>query len=288
MVEPKHQLKKIRQGSLSHASIAHVTESTFQDYSSFAANEARSIEPPVLQRIKISDLVDMPLIMRSNPQVGPEFAGNIKTQGVISPPIVRPRSDGKFDLVYGHRRKVAAQEAGLDSIDCIVRTDLSDREAYRLAMGENMYLPPNPMDLAVFLWNYKSEYSLTQREVAKDAGLTEQELSNLWRVYRDEVLREMVQIKDIDINPALELLHLKSTLPGMTTEGWRSFVNERSLRKTSDIRKLADSKNAQTSSSADGKCFSCGGTQNLKTRKVRLCPDCAGKLESSKAEPLRV
>ncbi|HXQ92798.1 MAG TPA: ParB/RepB/Spo0J family partition protein [Nitrososphaerales archaeon] len=237
----------------------------------------------VLKAIKISDLVDMPLTIRSNPQVSPKFTQNIKDNGILSPPIVRPRSNGKFEIVYGHRRIVGAREAGLDYIDCLVRTNLGDREAYKLALSENMYLPPNPMDLSDFLLKFQAEYDLTQRETAIDAGLTEEQLCNLFRVHRDEVLRDLVRNGDLDLHPALDLLTLRSKLPEkMTMEEWRSFVNERSLRKTLDIRRLAHSLNTQKPLSLDEKCFCCGGTEDLKNKKVRLCRKHYGGPDSSK------
>jgi ParB/RepB/Spo0J family partition protein len=230
----------------------------------------RSIVP-----IKVSDMVDMPFTIRSSPQVGQEYSDNIKTHGVVTPPTVIPRSDGKFAVVFGHRRKEAALVSGIETIDCIVRTDLSDLDAYKLALAENTYISPNSMELAHFLLKLKSEYSLTQRELARSAALTEQEISNLLRVYRDEVLREKILAGELKLNPALELLHLKSTLPQMTIDGWRAFVDERSLRKTSEIRKLARSRKLDDSGHVGGKCFSCGGRQSLKWKKIRICPECA-------------
>jgi len=225
----------------------------------------------------------MPLTIRGNPQVGPKFTQNIKDNGILSPPIVRPRSVGKFEIVYGRRRITAAKDLDFDLIDCLVRDNLSDREAYKLALSENMYLAPNPMDFADFLLKFQAEYGLTQRETAIDAGLTEQELCNLFRVYRDKVLRGFVQDGDLYLHPALELLTLRSRLPDMTEKKWRSFVNERSLRKTLDIRIFVQSLNPQKPLSLNRKCFCCGGTEALKNKKVKLCRKHYGGLDSSKA-----
>jgi ParB/RepB/Spo0J family partition protein len=235
--------------------------------------------PRSIASIKVSDMVDMPFTIRNSPRVGQEFRDNIQTHGVISPPTVRPRSDGRFDIVFGHRRKAATMESGIEEIDCIVRTDLSDLDAYKLALAENSYVSPNCMEIAHFLVKLKSEYSLTQRELALTAGLTEQELPNLLRVYRDEVLREKILAGKLKLNPALELLHLKSTMSGMAIDEWRTFVDERSLRKTSDIRKLVRSRKRGASADVSGQCLSCGGTQSLGWKKVLLCSACAkGKL----------
>ncbi|MFI5419765.1 MAG: ParB/RepB/Spo0J family partition protein, partial [Nitrososphaerales archaeon] len=232
--------------------------------------------PPssLTKNINLSDIVDMPLVIRGNPQVGPTFTRNIRDHGVMNPPTVRPRTDGKYELVCGHRRVLGAREAGQESIQCIVRTDLSDLDAYVLALAENSYLPPNAMELADFLVKMKHQHSLSQRDLAHYAGLTEQELSNLLRVYRDEVLREKILAGELKLNPALELLHLKSTMSAMTIDEWRAFVDERSLRKTSDIRKLVRSRNRGASADVSGQCLSCGGTQSLRWKKVLICSGC--------------
>ena len=46
---------------------------------------------------------------------------SIKDNGIQTPAIVRQKDDGRFELVSGHRRKMASELAGLDTLPCIVR-----------------------------------------------------------------------------------------------------------------------------------------------------------------------
>ena len=53
---------------------------------------------------------------------------SVKQNGVLVPAIVRPRAEGGYEIVAGHRRKLASERAGLPDMPCIVR-NLSDDEA---------------------------------------------------------------------------------------------------------------------------------------------------------------
>ena len=53
---------------------------------------------------------------------------SVKQNGVVVPAIVRPRAEGGFEIVAGHRRKLASEQAGFTDIPCIVR-NLNDDEA---------------------------------------------------------------------------------------------------------------------------------------------------------------
>lgn len=62
---------------------------------------------------------------------------SIREEGVIFPTIVRPKKDGTYEMISGHRRKLAASIAGLTEIDAIVK-DLSDDEATILMVDSNI------------------------------------------------------------------------------------------------------------------------------------------------------
>ena len=53
---------------------------------------------------------------------------SVKLNGVVVPAIVRPRSEGGYEIVAGHRRKLASERAGFTDMPCIVR-NLTDDEA---------------------------------------------------------------------------------------------------------------------------------------------------------------
>ena len=57
-----------------------------------------------------------------------DIADSVKQNGVVVPAIVRPRAEGGYEIVAGHRRKLASERAGFTDMPCIVR-NLTDDEA---------------------------------------------------------------------------------------------------------------------------------------------------------------
>ena len=65
------------------------------------------------------------------------MADSVKTVGIQTPAIVRQKEDGRYELVSGHRRKMACELAGLDSMPCIVR-QMSRDEAIIAMVDSNL------------------------------------------------------------------------------------------------------------------------------------------------------
>ena len=81
-------------------------------------------------RIPLAELhpfPDHPYGIRED-QAMQDTVDSIKTNGVVVPAIVRPRNEGGYEIVAGHRRKLASEQAGFTDMPCIVR-NLSDDEA---------------------------------------------------------------------------------------------------------------------------------------------------------------
>ena len=66
-----------------------------------------------------------------------EMVQSVKEYGVLSPATVRPRKEGGYELISGHRRKLASALAGLDSMPCIIQ-DLTDDEAIIVMVDANL------------------------------------------------------------------------------------------------------------------------------------------------------
>ena len=66
-----------------------------------------------------------------------ELADSVKERGVLSPVLVRPMPNGGYQMVAGHRRKMAAELAGLPTVPCIVR-ELTDDEAVIIMVDSNL------------------------------------------------------------------------------------------------------------------------------------------------------
>jgi len=78
-----------------------------------------------------------------------ELASSIRQQGLLSPPIVRPLPDGRYEVLVGQRRLLASRKLGLDPVPCLVRDDLGDTDAVALSLVENVHRADmHPLDKA--------------------------------------------------------------------------------------------------------------------------------------------
>ena len=85
---------------------------------------------------EISDFPDHPFKVRMDESMT-ELADSAKERGVLSPVLVRPMPDGGYQMVSGHRRKMAAELAELPTVPCIVR-ELTDDEAIIIMVDSNL------------------------------------------------------------------------------------------------------------------------------------------------------
>ncbi|MEE4287769.1 MAG: ParB/RepB/Spo0J family partition protein [Erythrobacter sp.] len=111
-----------------------------------------------------------------------ELAASIAARGVIQPIIVRPKGDGKYQLVAGERRWRAAQRAQLHEIPALVR-DLSEREVMALALIENLQREDlNPVEEARAYQRLADEEGMTQAEIARMVEKSRSHVANLQRL----------------------------------------------------------------------------------------------------------
>ena len=89
-----------------------------------------------LSPAEISDFPDHPFKVRMDESMT-ELADSVKERGVLHPVLVRPMPDGGYQMVAGHRRKMAAELAGLPTVPCIVR-ELTDDEAIIIMVDSNL------------------------------------------------------------------------------------------------------------------------------------------------------
>ena len=89
-----------------------------------------------LPTTEISDFPDHPFKVRMDESMM-ELADSVKQHGVLVPSLVRPMPDGGYQMVSGHRRKRAAELAGLPTVPCIVR-ELTDDEAIIIMVDSNL------------------------------------------------------------------------------------------------------------------------------------------------------
>mgnify|MGYP001658189108 FL=1 len=106
----------------------------------FSTDESRAeaqLEKVIkLNPAEISDFPNHPFKVRQDDDMA-EMVESIKKYGVLVPALVRPKEDGGYEMVAGHRRKFAASLAGVSEIPCIVRS-LTDDEATIVMVDSNL------------------------------------------------------------------------------------------------------------------------------------------------------
>ena len=89
-----------------------------------------------LPTAEISDFPNHPFKVRMDESMT-EIVESVKERGILSPVLVRPKVDGSYEMVSGHRRKMAAELAELPTVPCIVR-ELTDDEAIIIMVDSNL------------------------------------------------------------------------------------------------------------------------------------------------------
>ncbi|MBQ8234412.1 MAG: ParB/RepB/Spo0J family partition protein, partial [Bacilli bacterium] len=84
----------------------------------------------------IKDFPNHPFKVIDNEEME-QMRDSIKENGVLVPALVRPKEDGTYEMISGHRRKRASELAEKETIPCIVR-DLTDDEATIIMVDSNM------------------------------------------------------------------------------------------------------------------------------------------------------
>lgn len=106
----------------------------------FSTDESRAesqLEKVVtLNPAEISDFPNHPFQVRQDDDMA-EMVESIKKYGLLVPALVRPKEDGGYEMVAGHRRKFAAALADIAEIPCIVR-NLTDDEATIVMVDSNL------------------------------------------------------------------------------------------------------------------------------------------------------
>ena len=181
---------------------------------------------------KISDFPNHPFKVKDDDKME-EMVKSIKQYGVILPVIVRPKDDGTYEMISGHRRKRACELAGVKQIRNIVK-DLSDDEATILMVDSNIQREEILPSEKAFAYKMKLEAmkhqgkrvdleeditsvpvaqkfeNMTSREIlGKQVGESQDQIRRYIRLtYLIPELLEQVDLKRIAFRPAVELSYL--------------------------------------------------------------------------------
>ena len=98
--------------------------------------EAQLEKVVMLNPADISDFPNHPFKVKQDEAMA-EMVDSVRQYGVLVPALVRPKADGDYEMVAGHRRKCAAMLAGITEMPCIIR-NLTDDEATIIMVDSNL------------------------------------------------------------------------------------------------------------------------------------------------------
>lgn len=136
-----------------------------------------------------------------------ELEQSIRQFGVIEPLVVRPLADGSHEILAGHMRWRAAQQAGLPRVPVVIR-EADDRTAAAIALVENLLRRDlNPIEEGRALRRLREEFELTQEQLAELLGLSQPAISKALRL-----LALAPEVQNLIENGQLEGGHGKTLL----------------------------------------------------------------------------
>ena len=185
---------------------------------------------------------------------------SVEQYGVLSPLIARPRPEGRYEIISGHRRQHAAQLAGLDTLPVIVR-NMDDDAAVLLMVDSNLQRETILPSERAFAYKMKLEamkhqagrptqdnYSqvgnnfgtLSSEEMAEELGTSKNQIFRYIRLTNlvPELL-DMVDEKKISFNPAVELSYLDTNQQRDFLEAMQDTQNAPSLSQAQQLKKMA-------------------------------------------------
>ena len=185
---------------------------------------------------------------------------SVEQYGVLSPLIARPRPEGGYEIISGHRRQHAAQLAGLDALPVIVR-QMDDDAAVLLMVDSNLQreniLPSERAfaykmklealknqgarsDLTCGQFGHKLIGAKARDIVADESGDNARNVQRFIRLTSliPELL-DMVDEKKIAFNPAVELSYLDESQQRDFLEAMKDTQNAPSLSQAQRLKKLA-------------------------------------------------
>ena len=138
-----------------------------------------------------------------------ELSESIKMHGLIQPLLVRPLSDGSYQIVAGERRWRASRLAGLEKVPVVIK-EMADSEVCELALIENLQREDlNPIEEAEGYKTLMDTYSLTQEQVAERVGKSRSAVANALRLIGlNSAEKEALQKGEITAGHARALLSI--------------------------------------------------------------------------------
>lgn len=224
-----------------------------------------SAEQEVVVHIPLTELhpfPDHPFKVRDD-EAMQETAASIKEYGVLVPALARPREDGGYELIAGHRRKHGCELAGLDTMPVIVRNIDRDTatiimvdsnlqresilpseraQAYKMKLEAIKRRAGRPSKDAAENSPKISANFRSDDEIGSDAGVSGDTIRNYISLTQlVPELQQMVDEKKISLTPAYQLAALKPEEQALLLETIDSEQATPSLSQAQRMKKLSQS-----------------------------------------------
>ena len=265
-------------------------------------------EDRTLRRIRVSEIARNPNQPRKyfDPEAIAQLAESIRQYGVLVPAIVRPREDGGYEIIAGHRRRHGSELAGLSAMPCIVR-QMDDDTATILMVDSNLQRETiSPMERAqaykmklealkhqgkrVDLEGKSTSRQLVGKletadkvgELAGDSGRQVQRYIRLTELLPE--VQEKVDSKEIAFSPAVELSYLTRDEQKQFLDAMDYSQNTPSLSQAQRLKKL----------SREGKCTKeamrsiMSEEKKEEQERISLCSDTLRKCFPRSYTPLQM
>lgn len=142
-----------------------------------------------------------------------ELIESVTERGVLVPAIVRPKANGRYELISGHRRKRASECVGKDTMQCFVK-DLDDAEAVIIMVDSNIqrtHIPPSEKAFA-----YKMKLDAMKKKAGRPS---KNNLVPVGQNYSREILSEQTGESQTQIQRYIRLTFLVPELLELVDEG---------------------------------------------------------------------
>jgi ParB family chromosome partitioning protein len=170
-------------------------------------------EMPEVQHLRVDAIVPNRYQPRQafSPQELTELTASLKQSGLLQPILVRRKGDGIYELISGERRWRAAKEAGLGTIQAVIR-NCGDEESVVLALVENLQRADlNPMEMARAYHRMMNEFGLTQDIIAQRVGCERSSIANVVRLINlPSGIQQLIETNQLSMGHAKVILGLPS------------------------------------------------------------------------------
>lgn len=176
-----------------------------------ATKPASMPELPEVQHLRVDAIVPNRYQPRQTfpPQELAELTASLKHSGLLQPILVRRKGDGMYELISGERRWRAAKEAGLETIQAVIR-NCGDEESVVLALVENLQRADlNPMEMARAYHRMMNEFGLTQDIIAQRISCERSSIANVVRLmHLPSEIQQLIETNQLSMGHAKVILGL--------------------------------------------------------------------------------